>query len=83
MKVYRSRIDEDGVRHITVNGEPLEMSTVLNEELPDLRYQSSWPITSPKWLPCGFSGVTTKSLPHDSHCWVMIGPLQVGTSNLY
>jgi hypothetical protein len=36
MKVYRSRIDEDGVRHITVNGEPLEMSAVLNEELPDL-----------------------------------------------
>ncbi len=36
MKVYRSRIDEGGVRHITVNGEPLELSTVLNEELPDL-----------------------------------------------
>ncbi len=36
MKVYRSRIDADGVRHITVNGAPLQMSTVLNEELPDL-----------------------------------------------
>ncbi len=33
MKVYRSRIDEDGVRHITVNGEPLEMSTILTQQL--------------------------------------------------